>query len=136
MANEETVPLSSIFKIKDSGKREEFTSGMVRDTARGKSRPDLVRDGPMFQRWVNHLTKGAAKYEPRNWMKASEQVEFDRFLESLDRHYNIYFTWRLLGINIEDPTNPTQEPLQEDHAAAVFFNINGIEYVAGKLGNE
>ena len=135
MANEEIGPFSSIFKIKDSGKREEFMSGMVRDTTQGKSRPDLVRDGPMFQRWVNHLTKGAAKYEPRNWMKADGYAELDRFIESLDRHYNIYITWRLFRINIEDPANPTQEPLQEDHAAAIFFNINGAEYLANKLGD-
>ena len=117
------------FTVKDSGKREEFKSGMVRDTADGKSRPDLVRDGPMFQRWVNHLTRGAIKYEARNWMKAGGQEELDRFLESVDRHYNIWYTWRKYGVNIEDPNNPTAKPLQEDHAAAFFFNTNCIEYM-------
>lgn len=117
------------FEIKDSGQRESFDSGMVRDTAVGKQRPDLVRDGPMYLRWVRLLTNAVVKYSARNWMKASGQEEYDRFLESADRHYNIWYTWRKYGINIEDLNNPTNEPLKEDHAAAVFFNINGVEYV-------
>jgi hypothetical protein len=121
------------FVVKDSGKREEFTGGMVRDTAEGKQRPDLVRDGPMFLRWVRHLTKGAIKYKPRNWMLAIGDVEYERFLESTDRHFNIWYTWMRYGINIEDAEHPTNEPLKEDHAAAVFFNINGTEYVREKI---
>lgn len=121
------------FEIKDSGTREKFSSGMERDTAIGKQRPDLVRDGPMYLRWVSHLTKGAIKYAARNWMKASGQEEYDRFLESTDRHFNIWYTWRKYGINIEDINNPTKEPLKEDHASAVYFGINGVEYTADKI---
>ena len=117
------------FMIKDSGKREEFTSGMVRDIASDKMRPDLIKDGPMYLRWVMHLTRGAIKYNARNWMKANGPEEYDRFLESLDRHYTIYYVYRRYGINIEDPENPTKEPLKEDHAAAIYFNLNGIEYM-------
>ena len=117
------------FVVKDSGKREQFESGMHRDTTEGKSRPDLVRDGPMYLRWISLLTKGAVKYAARNWMLASGEQEYARFLESVDRHYNIWFTWMKYGVNIEDAANPTTQPLQEDHAAAVFFNINGAEYV-------
>lgn len=120
------------FIVKDSGKRSEFDSGMVRDTTEGKMRPDLVRDGPMFQRWVALMTNGAKKYAARNWMKATGTAEFERFLESADRHFNIWITYRLYGINIEDPNNPTTAPLSEDHAAATLFNINGVEYVAAK----
>lgn len=123
------------FVIKDSGKRAEFDGGMVRDLNEGKNRPDLVRDGPMFQRWVTLMTNGAKKYAARNWMKADGVAEYQRFLESADRHFNIWFTWRMYGINIEDPNNPTDKPLAEDHAAAVFFNINGAEYVKGKAGD-
>lgn len=123
----------SDFVIRDSGKREEFAGGMVRDTAEGKIRPDLVRDGPMFLRWVKHLTKGAIKYAARNWMLGTGQVEYDRAMESADRHFLIWFTWRKDGINIEDSDNPTTEPLKEDHAAAVFFNINQVEYLVPKL---
>lgn len=124
------------FKIRDSGERKEFSSGMVRDTTTGKSRPDLVRDGPMLLRWIALLTNGAAKYAAKNWMKAEGQEEYQRFLESADRHYTIYITYRMYGINIEDPLHPSFDPLVEDHAAAVFFNINGAEYVRAKLDKE
>lgn len=102
--------------VKDSGKREEFASGMVRDTADGKTRYDLVLDGPMFHRLAEHLTKGAQKYAPRNWMKATGPAELERFRESAVRHF---FQW------LHGDTD-------EDHAAAVFFNINGYEYVKAR----
>lgn len=123
----------STFITKDSGKRESFSSGMVRDTGAGKMRPDLVRDGPMFMRWVLLLTRGARKYAPGNWLKATGRGEYERFLESTDRHYTIWYHWRKYGINLEDMNNPTREPLTEDHAAAIFFNVNGVEYVAEKI---
>lgn len=115
--------------MKDSGEREEFDSGMVRDTIEGKLRPDLIRSGPMLLRWIKLMTAGAVKYAADNWMKASGQAESDRFLQSADRHFLIWYTWHNEGLNIEDPDNPTFEPLAEDHGAAVFFNINGVEYV-------
>ena len=124
---------SRSFQVKDSGERQEFASGMVRDVTGGKMRPDLVKDGPMFLRWVRLLTKGAVKYAARNWMKAAGQEEHDRFLESAARHFEIWYTWRMYGVNIEDMDNPTREPLTEDHAAAVLFNINGTEYVAERM---
>lgn len=117
------------FIVKDSGKREKFDGGMVRDTGEGKLRPDLVRDGPMLLRWIKHLTNGAVKYAARNWMLGLGKEACERYLESADRHFFIWYTWRKYGINIEDPQNPTRDPLLEDHAAAVFFNINGVEYV-------
>lgn len=36
-----------VFVTKDSGQRQEFTSGMVRDTETGKPRFDLIFDGPV-----------------------------------------------------------------------------------------
>lgn len=87
----------------------------------------------MFHRWVLLLTRGAQKYAARNWLQASTQEEYDRFLESADRHYDVWYTWRRYGINIEDPYNPTREPLAEDHLAAVFFNGNGVEYTAERI---
>jgi len=105
------------FQVKDSGKREQFESGMMRDTTEGKVDYTLVLDGPMFARWAEHLTKGAVKYKKRNWMQANGQAEYDRFRESAMRHF---MQW------IEGNTD-------EDHAAAVFFNINGACYVKDKL---
>jgi hypothetical protein len=103
--------------VKDSGKRESFESGMVRDTTEGKTDYSLVLDGPMFKRWAIHLTKGAIKYAKRNWMQANGQTELERFKESALRHFIAWF---------EGETD-------EDHAAGVFFNINGAEYVKDKL---
>jgi len=105
------------FTIKDSGERQQFTSGMQRDTAKDKSDPSLIYDGPMFERWIEHLRKGAIKYEKRNWMKAGGQPELDRFRESAFRHFIQW--WR--------------GDRDEDHSAAVFFNINGAEYVMERL---
>jgi hypothetical protein len=99
--------------VKDSGKRESFDSGMVRDTTEGKIDYALALDGPMFKRYATHLTKGAEKYEKRNWMRARGQAELERFKESALRHF---LQW-LAG------------DVDEDHAAAVIFNINGAEYV-------
>lgn len=124
------------FTTKDSGERRQFESGMQRDTTTGKARPDLIRCGPMFQRWVQLLTRGAAKYDANNWMKASGQEEYDRFLESTARHFEVWFMWRRFGINIEDSDNPTREPLTEDHGAAIFFNVNGVEYVTERMAEQ
>ena len=107
------------FKVKDSGKRMEFESGMVRDVTDGKTRFDLVYDGPMFQRWAEHLTKGAEKYDARNWMLAQGEAEAARFRESAFRHFIQWY----------------RGDTDEDHAAAVLFNINGAEYVEEAIAN-
>lgn len=109
--------MSDSFLIKDSGSREQYESGMVRDTETGKTDYTLIMDGPMFERWALHLTKGAIKYAKRNWMKAQGVVELTRFKASALRHFIQWFR------GDED----------EDHASAVFFNINGAEYVKGLL---
>ena len=104
----------SEFEVKDSGERHEFGGGMVRDTAEGKIDYTLVFDGVMLERWAEHLTKGAVKYDARNWMLGIEAQDPDvkeRFRQSATRHF---IQW-LRGDR------------DEDHAAAVFFNMNGFE---------
>lgn len=113
------------FDVKDSGQRASFESGMVRDTSEGKLNFSRVLSGPMFFRWVVHLEKGAIKYpdpEPgiSNWTLAKGLAEFLRFRISAFRHFIQWF------IGMRD----------EDHAAAVFFNINGAEYVREKMTAE
>lgn len=110
----------SEFVINDSGERHAFDSGMVRDTEEGKLDYTLVLDGPMFDRWAAHMTKGARKYAARNWMLAEGEAELERYKRSLLRHLYAY----LRG---ED---------DEDHAAAIFFNVNGAEYVKERLAAE
>jgi len=112
------------FITKDSGERQHFSSGMVRDTTAGKRRWDLIASGPMMARWADLLTRGASKYDADNWMKANGKEEYDRFLESSYRHFMNWFYLRKFGIDFEPG---------EDHGAATFFNINGVEYVKGKL---
>jgi hypothetical protein len=102
-----------LFEVKDSGVRHIFESGMVRDVTDDKTDYTLVLDGPMFDRWAEHMTAGAKKYDARNWMKAQGEAEYERFQQSALRHFLQWF----------------RGEQDEDHAAAVFFNINGAEYV-------
>jgi hypothetical protein len=116
------APCPDGFTVKDSGKREQFESGMVRDTDEGKTRYWRAAIGPMFKRWALHLGKGAKKYPDvapgvPNWTLASGQAEYIRFKESAFDHFMQWY------YDLRD----------EDHAAGVFFNINGAEYVRGKL---
>ena len=105
------------FIIKDSGKREEFAGGMVRDTTDGKINWSLVADGPMLKRWAQHLTIGANKYAVRNWMLAEGATELERARESAFRHFMQWY----------------YRERDEDHAAAVMFNMNEVEYIEEKL---
>ncbi len=110
------LPLTKGFEVKDSGERKTFDSGMVRDVTTDKTDYSLAMDGPMFERLAIHLTKGAKKYAKRNWMQAAGPEEMDRFRESALRHF---IQWM-------------RGDVDEDHAAAVLFNINGYEYTKGK----
>lgn len=150
------------FETKDSGKREKFASGMVRDTQEGKLRYDLAFDGPLFwalfkgttkgplaeaasrwyvdggteraaaviqeigklegsifivvERYAALMMRGAIKYAERNWMQAEGAAELARFRSSFCRHLKQYLN----------------DEVDEDHMAAVFFNLNGAEYVREK----
>lgn len=105
------------FLVKDSGERTVFASGMQRDVSTNKVDYSLILDGPMFDRWAEHLTKGALKYVARNWMLAGGKEEYDRFRQSAIRHFRQWF----------------RGDVDEDHAAACYFNINGAEYTKGRL---
>lgn len=111
---------------KDSGQRATFNSGMMRDVEEDKLMFHAVMDGPMFGRWVALLTRGKKKYpdDPEtgeaNWTKANSIVEWLRFRKSLFRHFILYF------IGCTD----------EDHGAAIIFNLNGAEYVDPLVSNE
>jgi hypothetical protein len=93
-----------VFGMQDSGKRETFESGAVRDTAVGKSRPDLI--SPFATEKLAHwLRLGAEKYSPRNWEKG---IPLSRCLASAQRHLLKYQQ------GAEDG---------EDHLAAAYCNI-------------
>jgi hypothetical protein len=70
--------------LKDSGERHQFASGMVRDTATNKTDYMTVIDGPMFDRWAEHLSKAKAKYPDvkpgvANWTLAAGEEEYRTF---------------------------------------------------------
>ncbi len=108
---------------KDSGERAQFESGMQRDTEAGKARFDLLvpDDVPyeeqMMTRFAMLLSRGAEKYTERNWEKANSKKELNRYKSSAYRHF---FQW------ISGETD-------EDHAAAVMFNLMCYETIKYKM---
>ena len=112
-----SLKLKSNFITKDSGKRVKFKTGMVRDEQNGKPRYDLI-EPVMLKRWAELMGRGAQKYGENNWRKANTQEELDRFKASAYRHF------------VDWANNWNTE---EDHAAAVFFNLSAFEYTKRKL---
>lgn len=98
------------FVTKDSGQRQEFPSGMHRDTQEGKADFTLL-DFPMLERWALLMARGAEKYGRDNYKLANSQEELDRFRSSAFRHF---IQW-------------VRGDRDEDHAAAVYFNIGAAE---------
>ena len=108
------------FITKDSGARQDYKSGMRRDIQSVKPRYDLcipLKGEPMFKRWAELMARGAEKYGERNWEKANSQEELDRFKASAFRHF---MQWMMNETN-------------EDHASAIYFNVQCAEYVCGSL---
>lgn len=72
----------NLFSTKDSGQRQEFTTGSVRDTRDGKGRYDLL---PLHgvRRLAQLYERGADKYGDRNWEKGQP---LSRYADSMLRH--------------------------------------------------
>jgi hypothetical protein len=112
---------------KDSGERVGFDSGMVRDTEEGKPRMDLCvvscmpYEEQLIVRYGMLRARGAAKYcetyTDINCEKAESEDELARYRSSAARHF---FQWMC---GEED----------EDHAAAVLFNLDMHGMVKWKL---
>jgi len=105
------------YKTKDSGQRQDYSSGMRRDLQDNKPRYDLIYM-PMLKRLAELHQRGVAKYGERNWEVAKTLEEYLRFKQSALRHMIQWFN----------------EDQDEDHAAAVQFNINAAEMVRDKIG--
>lgn len=120
-------PTPQKFKTKDSGKHQEFPTGMKRDTQDGKPRFDLmwIRGMPyeeqMLTRYARLRTRGAEKYCESimvvNCELAQTEEEYYRFKASAARHFSQWMS---------DETD-------EDHMAAVIFNLQMAEMVKWKL---
>ena len=96
----------SYTEVKDSGARQDFETGSVRDTNEGKGRFDLLSPVALT-RLAQHTQNGADKYGDRNWEKGQPVT---RFYDSALRHLFKY------GEGHRD----------EDHLAAALWNIMGI----------
>lgn len=94
------------FTTKDSGQRETFTTGSVRDLRVGKGRYDLLPPRAL-RRLAQLYERGAIKYGDRNWEKGQP---LSRMLDSAIRHLFQF---------LEGKTD-------EDHGIAVAWNILGI----------
>ncbi|MCX7429346.1 MAG: DUF5664 domain-containing protein [Planctomycetia bacterium] len=104
--------------MEDSGERQQFASGAVRDTAAGKPRPDLISPHA-HMREGTWLGIGAVKYAERNWEAG---IPISRCVASLFRHLVAY----MLGQD------------NEDHMAAIRTNAGFIihneeEVKAGRM---
>lgn len=107
--------MSKEFVTKDSGIREEYASGMKRDTQNGKPDYTLI-ERAFLKRWAALMTRGAEKYGRENWKKANSKEELERFRSSAFRHFMQWLDGE------ED----------EDHAVAVAFNIAAAEHLKNK----
>lgn len=108
---------------KDSGERIDLGTGYVRDTNADKPAFHLMfpkgipyEEQPLT-RVADILRRGEQKYGTRNWELAEKPEEYERFKESALRHL-------IQVLNDED---------DEDHAAAVVFNMLGIMMMQYKL---
>lgn len=107
---------------KDSGRRQEYSTGMKRDLQDGKSNiylwmPKCVPfNEQLIVRAGYAAQRGADKYGARNFELAETDEELERFKSSALRHM-------LQWISGE---------VDEDHAAAVFFNLTAAEMVKYK----
>lgn len=104
------------FTVKDSGKRESFATGAVRDTEDGKPRIDLILKWlpiEALERIARHYEAGAAKYGPDNWKQG---IPESRCLSSALRHLYQY----------------SRGERDEDHLAATAFNVLAILYFQAK----
>lgn len=111
------------YKTFDSGKRQNYESGMRRDLQEGKPRFDLLipknqkYNETLLYRWAMLMERGMSKYGYRNWEKANSKEELIRFKQSAIRHF---FQW----FSEED---------DEDHVSAILFNLNAYEWLKNKL---
>ena len=103
------------WETKDSGERQQFSTGMVRDVQTDKPRYDLL-DLPMLKRWAELMARGAKKYGENNWKKAGTEEELNRFKASALRHMFQYM----------------EGDVTEDHGAAVFLTSQGLKWFVPK----
>lgn len=103
--------------LKDSGNRQSFSTGAVRDSQEKKGRFDLLP--PISEFLVSRIYEdGAIKYAARNWEKG---IPIARMVESGVRHLNKY------RAGLRD----------EPHLSMAAWNILGALHIAAmiEMGN-
>ena len=94
----------------------EHPSGAIRSDDSGK--PDYTLLPLEFlEQWAIHMTRNAATKGRNNWRKAHTVDDLERFRAGLFRHVVQYL----------------RGDTDEDHAAAIAFNIAGAEHVRRQL---
>jgi len=91
------------FITKDSGTREEYPTGMKRDTSTGKGLFDELSPYALY-RLAMVMERGAVKYNKGNWRAGCPQ---SRLMQSAFRHLMQYLSGEKT----------------EDHLAGVMFNV-------------
>ncbi len=114
------------FIVEDTGKREEHSTGAVRNVRKGKGRFDLAT--PVADRRVAKVYEsGAEVYSARNWEKG---MPFSRFLDSAQRHINDYkmiALYKREGRPLES-LPPDVNP-NEDHIAQADWNLRALMHM-------
>lgn len=113
ITNTPTVQESGKSNLKDSGTRELYETGAVRDNGEGKGRFDLMPFQGMM-RLARHYENGAKKYKDRNWEKG---MNISRYVDAAMRHLYKY----LDGWN------------DEDHLSAAAWNLFAIMHHEAEL---
>lgn len=109
--------------VSDTGQRTSYSNGMMREVNPDKPAFDLLLprgvryEDQLITRFAVQMTKGAKKYAPRNWELGIGIDEYERAKASAFRHMMQWLT----------------DENDEDHAAAVLFNIMQAEYIRIKL---
>ena len=98
-------------------------SGTNRSSEEGKLRYDLcfppsdAMECSILSRWALHMTKNVESKGEANWHNASTAEDIKRFYRSAWRHWMAFIAG-------ED---------DEDHLAAILFNLQGIAYVQHRI---
>ena len=98
-----------MFEMKDSGQREHFNTGAVRDVREGKGRYDLITPYGL-RRLAVVYERGAKKYADRNWEKGMPHC---RYADSAMRHLQQWL----------------QGDSDEDHLAHAAWNLFAIMHM-------
>jgi hypothetical protein len=96
-------------KLKDSGERETFATGAIREPNLDRGRYDLIPPIPLRNLAI-HYERGARKYEDWNWARG---LPLSRHLNSALRHLRQF----------------QEGQRDEDHLSAVVFNVFAITHV-------